>query len=970
MQPHEIKGFIFDLDGVLTDTSEFHYRGWQRFCDEEGIPFDRQANEALRGVHRADALRMLLGDRAVSDEQFDEMLDRKNRYYLEYLQELSPANLLPGAKELLTDARAAGLKIAIGSASKNAPRVIQELGIGPLIDAISDGHSVSRSKPEPDLFLHAAGQLGLDPTYCVVVEDAEAGVAAGRAGGMRVIGIGPPKRVGKADLVLPDLANVPLSTILASLQGTILDISKTPTTIKAIEAPKDDDPFCIIQDAMNWFRIPFWESIFSLSNGLLGVRGSFEEPMRDTRSVSTTFMAGLYNTQPNGLPELPVLPDWLTTGITLGGSLFDLRRGRTLSFKRWLDMERGLLCRSIRWQDLQGRTTELRFVRFVSFVDRKLGALRVQVTPVDWSGPVEVTTTLGDLSTPAGTKGSHWRKPSTRASVTGPAVWWSRTRQTKRPVAIATMTEAQCGQAEVSSDALDDDLTASRVHLCEVKQDETLTVDAFTVFVAGDESEKAPTQQARAAVLSFCERGFDNQLDRHVAAMRTLWKYIDVDLDGPEADQHAIRYNLFQLATLCPRPGDFASIGPKGLSGTAYLGHIFWDTEIYMIPFFNMTNPGGARTLLQYRYDTLDGARRKAQELGNRGAQYAWESAETGDETCPRFLKDPNTGAPVRIWCGDLQDHITADVPFAIDQYVRSTGDDAFRWNAGAEVFFETARFWASRVTRNKRGQYEILDGMGPDEFHIHVDNDAYTNHLAHWNLTAAADLYDNPAFPEDKRKVVIERITLQPDEATRWREVANGLVRAEDKETGLIEQHAGFLDRPDVSPDVMALDRRGAITDLIGPGIVIEGQVLKQAEVVILQTLLEDRFDKKSREVNFDYYAPRTSHDSSLSVSVHAWAAARIDRTEQAYDYFRRALNLDLDDSCGNTGDGLHIANMGGVWLALAFGFAGLNLDGDEPTATPQLPAAWKHLRFSIIHRGKRYRIDCTPETATIEAL
>lgn len=739
--------------------------------------------------------------------------------------------------------------------------------------------------------------------------------------------------------------------------------------MNTIEVPENDDLFCIIQNEMDWFRIPFWESIFSLSNGLLGVRGSFAEPMRDTRSISMTFMAGLYNTLPNGLPELPVLPDWLTTRITLGGSHFDLRRGRTLSFKRWLDMKRGLLCREITWQDLQGRTTRLRFVRFVSLTDRELGASRLEITAVDWSGPVDVITTIGEMSIPAGAKGSHWRKPSTRASVTGPAVWWSRTRQTKRPVAVASMTEAQCDETDISNDALDDDLTASRVHLCEVNTGDTLTIDQFTVFVAGDESEKAPTQQARASVLSFCEQGFDNQLERHVVAMRTLWEYIDVEVDGPEADQRAIRYNLFQLATLCPRRGDFASIGPKGLSGTAYLGHIFWDTEIYMIPFFNMTNPGGARTLLQYRYDTLDGARRKAQELGNRGAQYAWESADTGDETCPRWLKDPNTGEPVRIWCGDLQDHITADVPFAIDQYVRITGDEAFLWNAGAEIFFETARFWASRVTRNKQGQYEILDGMGPDEFHIHVDNDAFTNYLAHWNLTAAADLYDNPAFPRDQREVVIARIKLRPDEVVQWREVADGLVLAEDKETGLIEQHTGFFDRPDVSPDIMALDRRGAITDLIGPGIVIEGQVLKQAEVVILQALFEDQFDKKSREVNFDYYAPRTSHDSSLSVSAHAWAAARIGRTEQAYDYFRRALHLDLDDSCGNTADGLHTANMGGVWLALVYGFAGLNLDGDQPTAAPQLPTAWKRLTFNIIHRNQRYSIDCMQDNATIAA-
>ena len=214
---YPISGFIFDLDGVLTDTSEFHYLGWQRFCDEEGIPFDRARNESLRGVHRSAAMRGLLGDRPVTPEQFDEMLDRKNRYYLVYLDEVTPANVLPGVRELLEAVRGAGLKIAVGSASKNAPRVIEQLGIGSRLDAISDGNSVGRSKPAPDLFLHAASQLGLEPARCVVVEDAEAGVAAAHAGGMRVIGLGPDERVSQADLVLPDLSESTLDAIMAAL---------------------------------------------------------------------------------------------------------------------------------------------------------------------------------------------------------------------------------------------------------------------------------------------------------------------------------------------------------------------------------------------------------------------------------------------------------------------------------------------------------------------------------------------------------------------------------------------------------------------------------------------------------------------------------------------------------------------------------------------------------------------------------
>ena len=212
-----IKGFIFDLDGVLTDTAEYHYRGWKRLADESGLPFTREDNEALRGIPRRASLLMILKDHQVPEEQILEMMERKNRYYLEFIREITSDDLLPGAGELLEEIRAAGLKSALGSASKNAPEVVQRLGIAGLLDAISDGSSVERQKPAPDLFLHAASQLSLQPDQCVVVEDAAAGIEAARAGGFRSIGLGPPERVGRADLVLPNLNEVHLRDLLKQL---------------------------------------------------------------------------------------------------------------------------------------------------------------------------------------------------------------------------------------------------------------------------------------------------------------------------------------------------------------------------------------------------------------------------------------------------------------------------------------------------------------------------------------------------------------------------------------------------------------------------------------------------------------------------------------------------------------------------------------------------------------------------------
>lgn len=216
-----IKGFIFDLDGVLTDTAEYHYRGWKRLADELGIPFTREANEALRGIPRRASLLLILRDRKFPEEELEEMMERKNRYYLEFIREITPRDLLPGARGLLEEIRAAGLKSALGSASKNAPEVVERLGIANLLDAIADGHSVARQKPAPDLFLYAAAELGLQPSECVVVEDAIAGIEAARAGGFRSVGLGPPERVGSADLILPSLEGTHLSELLSALDQSL-----------------------------------------------------------------------------------------------------------------------------------------------------------------------------------------------------------------------------------------------------------------------------------------------------------------------------------------------------------------------------------------------------------------------------------------------------------------------------------------------------------------------------------------------------------------------------------------------------------------------------------------------------------------------------------------------------------------------------------------------------------------------------
>jgi trehalose/maltose hydrolase-like predicted phosphorylase len=740
------------------------------------------------------------------------------------------------------------------------------------------------------------------------------------------------------------------------------------------EIPSPEDTFAVVQREMDWYRVPFWESIFSLTNGRIGTRGSFEEPFHGTFSRPMTAMAGLYNTLPAELPEHPMLPDWLATRITLDGERFDLRLGRLRQFVRWLDLRRGLLVRRVVWQDRRGRSTHLSFYRFLSLADRSVGVSRICVEPLDWSGAVEVELLLDakPLTTPSGRrkKHTHWRRPAMKASPAKVVTIRSRTRQTNRPLVVAGAFAGRGSEKALTANSTKRAGAVGVAYPYEGAAGHVACFDRFVVFETDEPGAKAPTTPARRAAAKARTEGFDALLESHIDVCNALRDRTDIEIDGPADDQRAVRFNLFQLAASGPQPGTLASIGPKGLSGTHYLGHIFWDTEVYMVPFYALTDPPAARTLLDYRYRTLGGARRKATETGFRGARFAWESADTGDEACPKEIIDPDTKLRTRIWCGEIQDHITADVPWAIDWYVRASGDVAYLWDKGAEILFETARFWAGRVSRTEHGQYDIRDVMGPDEYHIHVNNDAFTNYLAQWNLLAAADAYDHPDFPKDKRDALIERLNLKADEPKAWRDTAIRLVLPYEDDTGFIPQADGFTERPDINLDLLRMPRHAPMTAVIGPGLCIEYQVLKQAEVVLLQLLLEDRFDAQSRAVNFDYYEPRTAHDSSLSVGAHAWAAAKLGRAEPAYAYFQRAAYLDLDDLAGNTRGGLHTANMGGVWMALVLGFAGLRIDEDEPAIEPVLPPQWKRLRFKITHRGRRYRIECRPAGGTVERL
>lgn len=464
---------------------------------------------------------------------------------------------------------------------------------------------------------------------------------------------------------------------------------------------------------------------------------------------------------------------------------------------------------------------------------------------------------------------------------------------------------------------------------------------------------------AHGALAEAASSGPARLLARHRRAWRERWVDADVAVDGDSRAQRDLRFALYHLIIAADPESDRASVGARALSGPGYRGHVFWDTEVFVLPFYIWTHPQTARALLAYRHRTLPAARRKAARLGYEGALYAWESADTGDEATPDFVWLPD-GTRLTILTGVQEHHISADVAWAVWQYWQVTGDDGFVEEMGAEIVLETARFWASRTTPGKDGRHHVCEVIGPDEYHEGVDDNAYTNVLARWNLQAAGALCDR--FPE-----VAAAAGVTPSERERWKEVAAGLVVLFDPATGLYEQFDGFFDLEDVrAVDLAPRPFTGEM--VVGVDRLRRTQVVKQADVLMLRVLLPEEVSVEVQAANYRHYEPRTCHGSSLSPAIHALVAARVGVLDDALGYFHLAGGLDLEDRMGNGADGVHIATMGGLWQAAVFGFGGVRADGDAVRIDPRLPPGWDGLAFPVRWRGTRVSVEATASTLTLD--
>jgi trehalose/maltose hydrolase-like predicted phosphorylase len=738
-----------------------------------------------------------------------------------------------------------------------------------------------------------------------------------------------------------------------------------------------DPRWLLVADGWVPAREPGIEGALALVNGYLGTRAAVEEG--GGASTPATFLNGVFDAATQAAaqaaatperqviaaptPELVVAPNWSKLRVVAGGAPLTVNTAEVLGHRRTLDLRRGVLVREWRLR-AGGRTTRLRSLRFASLDDRHVLGQVVELVAEDWSGPVTVEAIIdGDVTNEGGVRHlvGHrtWR-------VEGGMLLETRTAERGIGICFATSTALATGDGRgvVGEDECGERVLVGRCRF-EASPGQVWRLHKLvTVFTGRD--GPAPAALAAERLHQATAAGLPAVLERSAAAWAGRWATADIEISGDDELQRRVRFASYHLIG-CANPDDpHAAPGARSLTGERYKGHVFWDNEIFVLPFFVHTHAPTARAMLGYRYHTLPAARENARARGWRGAAYAWESADTGQDVTPAYYVTA-AGERKDVRTGEQEHHLNADIGCAVWQYWQATGDDAYLLAEGAEILLELARFWASRAERGADGRWHVRMVIGPDEYHEDVDDNAYTNQLAAWLLGRAVEL---AAWLADRHpgrwRSLGAALGLSDGELDDWRTVAAGLVDGQDPETGLIEQHRGFHQLEEV--DLAALRSPTASGEAaLGWGRLARLKVIKQADVVLLLALLGDRFPRAVQEANYRYYEPLTVHDSSLSPAVYALVAARLGDLGTAERYLRRATRLDLDFDRGVTAaGGVHIAALGGLWQALVLGFGGMTVGGGELRFAPHVPAAWGSLRFRVHWRGELLEVIATGTTAT----
>ena len=703
-----------------------------------------------------------------------------------------------------------------------------------------------------------------------------------------------------------------------------------------------------------------------IANGYLGYRGTLEEHGPGQRVACT--LAGVYDRRGGAWREPVNAPNGLLLRLYDGPTLLSPETRKPRSHRQSLDIRHGVHTRETVFPLVRGGRLTLRIERFASLAEpHQLHLRAVLAADHDCTLMLEagIDAEVWDINGPhfAGVKSGH---------AGGLLHVSARTNEGK----MVHVVEGLAGLPVAARLEAGPQGALRRARL-RLKGGQALVLEKTVCVYTSQDPAGGRLATARDACRRAQARGQAAARAAHARAWDARWADSDVQISGDPAGQRALRYSIYQLLSIAPRSGR-ASIPARGLSGQVYKGAVFWDTEMFMLPFFNATQPVLARDLVRYRIRTLGGAKRKARSLGYRGAFYAWESQESGDEACTLFnITDVLTGRPLRTYFADKQVHISADVAHALWDYCQQSGDQDLLARGGAEVLAEVARFFLSYCRYNPdRRRYEVLDVTGPDEYHERVHNNAFSAGMARRAVGAALEAlaWLKRVRPQAYRRLDA-RLGLARDLPALRDLHARLYVPEPHPRTGVIEQFSGYHRLEDARPgDLKArlLDPREYLGG--GQGLATTTQVIKQADVLALLHFQGGLYSTAVKRANWEFYEPRTEHGSSLSACIYALVAAAIGRGGWAYRYFLKTATVDLRGDAKQTVGSLYIggthpAANGGAWMAAVQGFGGLGHDGQGLVLAPALPAAWRSLRYRAAWRGQWVTVHASPRRLVVEA-
>lgn len=1016
LSPRDYDAVLFDLDGVLTRTASVHAAAWKKLFDgvleqratKAGAPFvpfdiENDYPRYVDGKLRYDGVADFLESRGIAlplgapedgpDIQSVHALGSlKDRYFLAQLKQQGVEPYAP-AIALVRKLRAREIKTAVVSSSRNCAVVLEAAGIADLFDARVDGKDITRlgleGKPAPDAFLEAARRVGAEPSRATVVEDAIAGVAAGRAGSFGcVIGVdrrghAQALRDAGADVVVMDLAEV--------------EVAAEPSPAWSLVF----EDFDVAKEGIR-------EALCTLGNGYFATRGAAPGAAADDIHYPGTYLAGGYNRLSTEIAgrvveneDLVNFPNWLALQFRLGEEdWFDLRTVKLLSYRQELDLRCGMLLRVIRFEDGRGRQSTLKERQLVSMGSMHLGAVELTLTADNWSAGVTVRSAIDGRLVNAGAKlyrkfnNKHLEPLASKALEEGFVRLIVRTCQSNLHVAQAARTRVfKNGQRlDVPRRAIAEPGYIAEELAVDLKQGETLVVEKLaSLYSSRDAAISECGLEAEKAIARA--RDFGTELTNHVHSWEHLWRQFEVHVE-PAAPSLKVnmpmllRLNMFHLLQAVSPNSIGLDIGvpARGWTGEAYQGHVFWD-ELFIFPFFNYRMPEITRSLLLYRHRRLGEARAAAERAGFKGAMFPWQSGSDGQEETQAFNLNPRS----QRWVADnsyLQRHVGSAIAHNVWEYFQVTRDVEFMNFYGAELILEIARFWSSIASLNdERGRYEIRGVVGPDEFHDGypdsptpgINNNAYTNTTAVWVLCRALEVLE--LLSEIRRAELTTRLGISAEEVARWGEISRKMfVPFHD---GVISQFEGY----DTLRELDWEDYRGRYGNIQRIDLILESEndsanrykVSKQADVLMLFYLfsseeLRELFDRLGYPFEYEtiprniaYYASRASHGSTLSRVAYSWVLARSDRP-RAMEFLAQALQSDVSDiQQGTTAEGIHLGAMAGTVDLVQRVSTGIEVRGDVLRLTPELPREMDRLDMRIRYRGHSLDLRLTRASLTI---